>query len=107
VLELLDASYKNIPAPYDQDVKDPKHPVPLNVENIFPTVPMYNRRENFQKFDQDTLFFAFYYQQNTYQQYLAAIELKRKNWKFHKKYQTWFRKADDQPPRGAVSVHCL
>jgi CCR4-NOT transcriptional regulation complex NOT5 subunit len=58
----LDASYRNIPAPYDQEVKDPKHPVPLNLENMFPTVPMYNRRENFQKFDQDTLFFAFYYQ---------------------------------------------
>lgn len=61
---------------------------------MFPTVPMYNRKENFQRFDLETLFFAFYYQQGTYQQYLAAMELKRKNWLFHKKYHTWFRKAE-------------
>jgi CCR4-NOT transcriptional regulation complex NOT5 subunit len=27
---------------------------------------------------------------------LAAVELKKKNWRFHKKYRTWFRKVDDQ-----------
>lgn len=84
-----------MPAPYDQDVKDPKHPVPLKEENMFPTVPLYNRRENFAKFDLDTLFFAFYYQQGTYQQYLAAIELKKQNWQFNKKYKTWFKKVED------------
>lgn len=61
---------------------------------MFPTVPMYNRKDNFSKFDLDTLFFAFYYQQGTYQQYLAAMELKKKSWMFHKKYHTWFRKAE-------------
>jgi CCR4-NOT transcriptional regulation complex NOT5 subunit len=50
-----------MPAPYDQDVKDPKDPVPLNFDYLFPTVPMCNRRENFTKFDEETLFFAFYY----------------------------------------------
>jgi CCR4-NOT transcriptional regulation complex NOT5 subunit len=34
---------------------------------MFPTVPMFNRRDNFSKFDLDTLFFAFYFQQGTYQ----------------------------------------
>lgn len=69
---------------------------------MFPTVPLFNRRENFAAFDLDTLFFSFYYQQGTYQQYLAAIELKKKNWMFHKKYQTWFRKveASDQLSKG-------
>jgi len=47
-------------------VQEAKHPVPLKEENMFPTVPMYNRKENFQKFDLETLFFAFYYQQGTY-----------------------------------------
>ena len=61
---------------------------------MFPTVPMYNRRENFGKFDLETLFFTFYYQQGTIQQYFAAVELKKKNWMFHKKYQTWFKKLD-------------
>lgn len=68
---------------------------------MFPTVPMYNRKENFARFDLETLFFAFYYEQGTYQQYLAALELKKKNWMFHKKYQTWFRRTEpgEQLPR--------
>ena len=73
-----------------------KNPVTLRDEHLFPSVPMYNRRESFTKFDLDTLFFAFYYEQGTYQQYLAAIELKKKNWMFHKKYHTWFRKTEGQ-----------
>ena len=44
--------------------------------------------------DLETLFFAFYYQQGTYNQYKAAVELKKKNWKFNKKFETWFKKAD-------------
>lgn len=58
---MLDVSFRNMPAPYDQDVCEPKNPVPLTEENLFPTVPMYNRRENFENFDVDTLFFAFYF----------------------------------------------
>lgn len=43
----------------------------------------------------DTLFFIFYYQQGTYQQYLAARELKKKAWRFHKKYLTWFQRHEE------------
>ncbi|KAJ2320532.1 general negative regulator of transcription subunit 5 [Coemansia sp. Cherry 401B] len=43
----------------------------------------------------DTLFYAFYYQQNTYQQYLAAKELNRQSWRFHKKYLTWFQRYEE------------
>lgn len=32
------------------------------------------------KFGENTLFFIFYYQQNTYKQLLAADELVRRNW---------------------------
>ncbi|KJE93086.1 CCR4-NOT transcription complex subunit 3 [Capsaspora owczarzaki ATCC 30864] len=46
----------------------------------------------FSKFDLDTLFFIFYFQQGTYQQYLAARELKKQAWRFHKKYLTWFQR---------------
>ncbi|KAJ2895904.1 general negative regulator of transcription subunit 5, partial [Coemansia aciculifera] len=45
--------------------------------------------------DLDTLFFAFYYQPNTYQQYLAAKELNRQSWRFHKKYLTWFQRFEE------------
>jgi hypothetical protein len=30
--------------------------------------------------------------QNTYQQYLAARELKKQSWRFHRRYNTWFQR---------------
>ncbi len=45
--------------------------------------------------DQETLFFIFYYQQDQYEKYLAACELKRKEWRFHKKYSVWFKRSSD------------
>lgn len=64
---------------------------------------MYNQRKNFDCFDIDTLFFAFYHQQGSYAQYMAAFELKRLGWMFNKKYHTWFRKSDpnDTPSKGS------
>ena len=41
------------------------------------------------------LFYAFYYRQNTYQQYLAAKALKSQSWRFHKQYQTWFQRHEE------------
>ena len=49
----------------------------------------------FKKFDLDILFFIFYHQQGTYQQYLAAKELKARSWIFHKKFQSWFYRSGD------------
>jgi CCR4-NOT transcription complex subunit 3 len=43
----------------------------------------------------DTLFFVFYFQQGTYQQYLAAKQLKKHSWRFHKKYMTWFQRHEE------------
>ena len=31
----------------------------------------------------------------TYQQYLAAKELKRRAWRYHKKYLTWFQRHEE------------
>jgi CCR4-NOT transcription complex subunit 3 len=57
--------------------------------------PIFDAPSIFQRFDLDTLFFIFYYQQGTYQQYWAARELKRQGWRFHKKYQAWFQRDED------------
>ena len=62
-------------------------------------MPLFSRKDNFAKFDLETLFFAFYYQQGTYQQYMAAVELKKKKWIFQKKFETWFKKADGKESR--------
>ena len=54
-----------------------------------------SRAATFDKFDTDTLFFIFYYQQGTYQQYLAARELKKQSWRYHQKYLTWFQRHEE------------
>lgn len=70
-----------MPVPQDQEVVDPKHPVSVlhhdSEVHDYPTVPLYNRKDNFSRFDLETLFFAFYYQQGTHQQHMAAVELKK------------------------------
>ena len=43
----------------------------------------------------DTLFFIFYFQQGSYQQYLAAAQLKKQSWRYHKKYKTWFQRHEE------------
>lgn len=54
--------------------------------------PVFEDPAIFEKFNPDTLFFIFYYEQGTYQQFLAARELKKQSWRFHKKYKTWFQR---------------
>lgn len=70
---------------------------PAATPSCFPSVAAtaFNQAALFEKFDLDTLFFIFYYQQGTYQQYLAANELKRQSWRFHKKYLTWFQRHEE------------
>jgi CCR4-NOT transcription complex subunit 3 len=49
----------------------------------------------FEKLPADTLFFSFYFQPGTYQQYLAARQLKKQSWRYHKKYMTWFQRHEE------------
>ena len=60
-LELLETSFANMVTKQDQEVMDPKHPVSVWEEHNVPRVPLFNRAENFSRFDLETLFFAFYY----------------------------------------------
>lgn len=60
----------------------------------YPKKPVFNN-SYFKKYELDTLFFIFYHQQGTYQQYLAAKELKNKGWLYHKRFQSWFLRAGD------------
>lgn len=63
----------------------------------FPTTPapIVDNPALFERLDSDALFFSFYFQQGTRQQYLAARELKRANWRFHKKHNTWFARQEE------------
>ncbi len=46
----------------------------------------------FRRLDPECLFFAFYFQPDSYQQYLAAHELKRQSWRFHKHHNALFQR---------------
>lgn len=69
---------------------------PCRTPAAFPKQPAaaFEKPQMFEKLNTDTLFLIFYYQQGTYQQYLAARELKRQSWRYHKKYMTWFQVND-------------
>ena len=71
----------------------PSAPIPASYPTSSPSV-----LENpalFERLDADALFFTFYYQQGTARQYLAARELKRANWRFHKKHAAWFARQEE------------
>ena len=95
VHKMLEGGLINVPQPQDTD--KPKYYVP---RNPFPTVNYYPQQplatlgapSIFSQLDVETLFYVFYYLPGTYQQYLAAKELKRQSWRFHVKYLTWFQR---------------
>ncbi|RDX53088.1 hypothetical protein OH76DRAFT_1480121 [Lentinus brumalis] len=95
VHKLLQGSYSSMPQP--QDTEKPKYYVPRNpiqTPSYYPQVPhpLLSTPGIFSQLDVETLFYVFYYHPGTYQQYLAAKELKRQSWRFHVKYLTWFQR---------------
>ncbi|KAM3690498.1 hypothetical protein ACB098_09G128900 [Castanea mollissima] len=102
-LQMLEASYYKLPLPKDSERArsyTPRHPAitpPSYPQVQAPIVnnPAFWDRLGLDVHNTDTLFFAFYYQQNTYQQYLAAKELKKQSWRFHRKYNTWFQRHEE------------
>lgn len=87
-------------APDSIDAEKPKHYKPTqryNTPSHYPQepLPIFDDPALYRRVDTDTLFYVFYYRQGTYQQYLAAKELKRQSWRFHKQYQTWFQRHEE------------
>eukprot|EP00850_Spirogloea_muscicola_P002288 SM000008S22377 [mRNA] locus=s8:1302711:1309258:+ [translate_table: standard] len=68
--------------------------MPNQVDASWPQAPVaaQNAHALFEKLDTDALFFAFYFQQGTYLQYLASRELKKQAWRYHTRYNTWFQR---------------
>ena len=98
VQRLLAASHANCPNYIDAE--KPRHYRPdtkYNTPPYYPQEPYVNSDDPslYNKIDTDTLFYIFYYRQNTYQQYLAAKALKTQSWRFHKQYQTWFQRHEE------------
>lgn len=98
LLNILSLSHQNCPDGYETESSRsfaPRNPVPT--PDYYPTAPpaILENPAIFERLDLDTLFFIFYYQQKSYPQYLAARELKRQSWRFHKKYLTWFQRHEE------------
>ncbi|KAL4200322.1 hypothetical protein AMTRI_Chr03g55810 [Amborella trichopoda] len=98
-LQMLEAAcYNKLPQPSDSERTNkyvPKHPAATPSSYPQTQAPITENPAFWGRVDSDTLFFAFYNQQNTYQQYLAARELKRQSWRYHKKYNTWFQRHEE------------
>ncbi|KIJ20116.1 hypothetical protein PAXINDRAFT_160751 [Paxillus involutus ATCC 200175] len=95
VHKLLEGGYTNAPQPVDTEKPKyyvPRHP--FNTPSFYPQSPhpVLTTPGIFSQIDVETLFYVFYYLPGTYQQYLAAKELKRQSWRFHVKYLTWFQR---------------
>ncbi|GBG29922.1 General negative regulator of transcription subunit 3 [Hondaea fermentalgiana] len=97
-LAMLDSSLLHIPGPSESERTKTYTPRnPFSTPANFPANPpaSFANAAFMEKLDPDTLFFIFFHQQNTHQQYLAARELKRQSWRYHKKYHTWFQRHEE------------
>ncbi|KAH9822800.1 general negative regulator of transcription subunit 3-like [Teratosphaeria destructans] len=98
-MPMLTASRMSAPTP--QDAEKPNHYRPQNpyayTPAHYPQEPLgiFEDPRLYSRIDTDSLFYAFYYRQGTYQQYLAAKALKSQSWRFHKQYQTWFQRHEE------------
>lgn len=97
-LELLESTLQF--SPESCDMERPRPYVPQNptvVPAYYPqhVQPVFENPQLYERLDLDTLFFIFYFQQGTHQQQLAAKQLKKMSWRFHKKYLTWFQRHEE------------
>ncbi|KAL8036803.1 hypothetical protein ABFX02_11G000200 [Erythranthe guttata] len=102
-LQMLEAAYYRLPQPKDSErarTYTPRHPVitPQSYPQVQAPIvnnPAFWERLGPDSYATDMLFFSFYYQQNTYQQYLAAKELKKQSWRYHRKFNSWFQRHEE------------
>lgn len=97
-LSALNESFVAAPSPGDNERSRqyaPQNPYPTPMAYPATPSPIFDTSAVFEKLGTDCLFFIFYYAQGTYQQYLAARELKKQSWRFHKKYMTWFQRHEE------------
>ncbi|KAL2650375.1 hypothetical protein R1flu_018503 [Riccia fluitans] len=94
----LEAAYRHLPLPKDSERQKsytPRYPAATPASYPQLPAPIVENVALWERLDTDVLFFAFYYHQGTYQQFLAARELKKQSWRYHKKYNTWFQRHEE------------
>lgn len=98
IWKMLERSFLHCPDSFVADKPRYYHPEsPFPTPGYYPQEPLttLENPEILARVDIDTLFYMFYYQQGTYQQYLAAKELKNRSWRFHKRFLTWFQRHEE------------
>ena len=99
-LSLLEPSLRNLPDPLDSDrVRQYIPRNPYRTPSYFPSLPapIFDDPVLFDKLSVDSLFFIFYFQQGTPHQYLAARELKKQSWRYHKNFLTVSSSSSSEP----------
>lgn len=102
---LQQCAARSIPQPADtqwQSVPQRPRPPPVPVPASYPMqrTAIFDTPSLYEKLDAETLFFIFYNQPGSYQQYLAARELKRQAWRFHKQHSAWFQRHEEPKAGG-------
>lgn len=87
---------------YWQQMPTRPRPPGIPMPASYPTVPLtvFQNPALFEKLDVETLFYSFYFQPGSRQQLMAARELKRQAWRFHKGHSTWFQRHEEPKAGG-------
>ncbi|EMG49814.1 hypothetical protein G210_5350, partial [Candida maltosa Xu316] len=100
ITSLLEASLLSCPDSFDAEKPRQYNPINVHPSSIdYPQEPMYelNSSHYMKKFDNDTLFFCFYYGGggegiDNIAKYNAAKELSNRGWVFNTEFNQWFMK---------------
>lgn len=95
ISQLLESSLLNCPDSFDAEKPRQYSPKNIHPSSIdYPQEPMYelNTKNIMEKFDNDTLFFCFYYSEgtNNLAKWNSAKELSRRGWIFNTETKQWF-----------------
>jgi len=96
---------RSIPTPADSawaPVPPRARSLPRGAPASYPAtrLPVLDNPALYERLDTEALFFAFYYMPGTHAQHLAARELKRQSWRYHKQHGAWFQRHEE--PRAAT-----
>lgn len=109
ISQLLESSLLNCPDSFDAEKVRQYNPIHIHPSSIdYPQEPMYelNSSQIMKKFDNDTLFFCFYYNEgiDTYSKWNAARELSRRGWLFNNETKQWFFKDEKGPAKSKSAL---
>ena len=100
-LAMLDQSFRTRPRCDDVVRTRPYQPSNPYAHALSDNTILYSDRvlntedsEFIKKLPIDSLILIFYYREGTHAQLLASQELKRQNWRFHKKFGIWFKRTE-------------